>query len=96
MSEEILSSEELVVAVKRCPEWDVENEMLVRGWEFETFEESMEFVNTVADVAEEAFHHPDILIRYNKVKLTLVTHEIGGITAADLEMAVRIDNAVDT
>jgi 4a-hydroxytetrahydrobiopterin dehydratase len=55
----------------------------------------MEFVNVVADIAEAAFHHPDIDIRYSKVKLLLITHEIGGVTEADIEMATRIDTVTD-
>jgi 4a-hydroxytetrahydrobiopterin dehydratase len=50
----------------------------------------MKFVNRVAEIAEEAGHHPDIDIRYNRVTLGLVTHDAGGITAKDAEMAARL------
>lgn len=95
MSEEIIPKNQLSDALKHSPEWDVEGLGITRLWEFEDFNEAMEFVNTVAEVAEEACHHPDIDVRYNKVKLTLVTHEIGGVTEADVEMAGRIDNLCD-
>lgn len=95
MSEEIIPPNELAKELKRCPEWEIEESSITKGWEFEGFGDAMEFVNTVADVAEAAFHHPDINIRYNKVKLLLTTHEIGGVTEADVEMATRFDQLSD-
>ena len=73
-------------------EWREEGESLVRDFELANFREAMAFVNRVAEVAEEANHHPDILVHgWNKVRLTLSTHSAGGITAADLDMARRLD-----
>ena len=95
MSEEVISPIELSCELKRCPEWEVDGDGISRNWEFESFGDAMEFVNVVADIAEAAFHHPDIDIRYSKVKLLLVTHEIGGVTEADVEMATRIDTVTD-
>jgi 4a-hydroxytetrahydrobiopterin dehydratase len=95
MSEEILLKDELSAAVHRCPEWEVSGKEIVRVYEFETFADVMDFVNTVADIAESAFHHPDIDIRYTKVRLALSTHELGGVTEADIEMAGRIDTLTD-
>jgi len=92
MSEEVLKSEELEEALKDCPMWEVEGESIMRRFEFEDFNDAMEFVNLVAEVAEAAQHHPDIDIRYNKVTLHLETHEIHGVTEADVELATRIDN----
>lgn len=62
---------------------------LVREWRFKDFVEAMMFVNRVAAVAEDAGHHPDIDIRYNRVRLGLVTHDAGGITKTDADMAKR-------
>ncbi|MEO1857041.1 MAG: 4a-hydroxytetrahydrobiopterin dehydratase [Rubritalea sp.] len=95
MSEEVISPVELFSELKRCPEWEVDNDGISRLWEFESFEDAMEFVNVVADIAESACHHPDIDIRFTKVKLLLSTHEIGGATEADIEMAKRIDTITD-
>lgn len=50
----------------------------------------MEFVNAVARLAEQANHHPDIDIRYNKVRMSLTSHDSGGVTARDLRMAKQI------
>ena len=72
--------------------WRQEDESLVRDYEFEDFAAAMAFVNQVADAAEEANHHPDILVHgWNKVRLTLTTHDEGGLTDNDHAMAERID-----
>ena len=72
--------------------WQEEDAALVRDWEFKDFAEAMAFVNKVADAAEEANHHPDILIHgWNKVRLTLSTHSAGRITDNDHAMAQKID-----
>ena len=73
-------------------EWRQEGEALVRDNKFKDFAEAMAFVNRVADLAEEANHHPDILVHgWNNVRLTLTTHSAGGLTENDHEMARRID-----
>jgi 4a-hydroxytetrahydrobiopterin dehydratase len=73
-------------------DWRREGESIVRDAEFEDFAQAMAFVNRVADLAEEANHHPDILVHgWNKVRLTLTTHSEGGLTDNDFEMARRID-----
>jgi len=72
------------------PEWKLRDGMLVREWGFPDFVGAMAFVNRVAGVAEEAGHHPNIDIRYNKVRLALVSHDAGGITERDAAMAERL------
>ncbi len=73
-------------------EWREEDGELVREREFANFAEALAYVNRVGDAAEEANHHPDILIHgWNKVRLTLFTHSEGRITDADHAMAERID-----
>ena len=72
--------------------WRQEGESLVHDYEFEDFKAAVAFVNRVADVAEEANHHPDILVHgWNKVRLTLTTHSAGGLTDDDHQLAKRID-----
>jgi 4a-hydroxytetrahydrobiopterin dehydratase len=72
--------------------WRREGESLVRDYEFKDFAAAMAFVNKVADAAEEANHHPDILVHgWNKVRLVLTTHSEGGLTENDHKMAARID-----
>ena len=57
------------------------------------FRAALGFVNRVGDLAEEAGHHPDIDIRYNRVRLALVTHDAGGLTSKDFDLAARADGA---
>jgi 4a-hydroxytetrahydrobiopterin dehydratase len=71
--------------------WSRRGEVLTRTYQFRNFTQAMEFVNRVAGLAESANHHPDIDIRYSKVTLTLSTHDAGGITSNDVELARAID-----
>ena len=72
--------------------WIQEGNEIVREWQFKDFAEAMAFVNRVAAAAEEANHHPDILVHgWNKVRLSLTNHSAGGLTEPDFEMAERID-----
>jgi 4a-hydroxytetrahydrobiopterin dehydratase len=74
------------------PKWKLEGGELVRRTEFSNFVEAMQFVNSVAELAEGAGHHPDIDIRYNKVRLGLVSHDAGGLTERDFDLASAIDS----
>ena len=85
-----LSSAEIDALLKTNPEWKLHQGKLVREWVFKDFVEAMVFVNRVATLAESAGHHPDIDIRYNRVQLSLVSHDAGGITSRDAAMAARI------
>jgi 4a-hydroxytetrahydrobiopterin dehydratase len=72
--------------------WRQEGESLVRDYKFKDFAQAIAFVNAVAGAAEEANHHPDILVHgWNNVRLTLTTHSEGRLTDNDRAMAERID-----
>jgi 4a-hydroxytetrahydrobiopterin dehydratase len=86
-----LDDQELQAAVTKLRKWSLTKGELVREVVFKDFAHAMVFVNGVAELAEGANHHPDIDIRYNKVGLALVTHDSGGITQNDIEMAEAID-----
>ena len=74
-------------------DWREEDAELVRDLEFKDFAAAMAFVNEVAEAAEEANHHPDILVHgWNKVRLTLSTHSAGAVTDADHALATTIDD----
>lgn len=92
---DLLEAAELKTALKKCPEWEFEKDSITRTVEFEEFMDAIDFVNDLAEIAEEAQHHPDIMIRYTKVSLKLTTHDAGGVTDLDIELAQRIDNLVD-
>jgi 4a-hydroxytetrahydrobiopterin dehydratase len=88
---ELLNEEEIGSRLRRLP-WEREGDEIVREQRFEDFKEAIAFVNRVADVAEEANHHPDILIHgWNKVRLSLSNHSAGGLTEMDFTMAERFD-----
>lgn len=89
-NKQTLSQEELSGLTRELPDWKIQDGELVREWTFKDFAAAMAFVNRVADAAEQAGHHPDIDIRYNRVKLALVSHDAGGITARDVAMALKI------
>lgn len=78
-------------ALKMFPEWSETGGAIQRTYAFKDFVESMAFVNRVAQAAEADQHHPDILIRWNKVTLTLSTHDAGGITQKDFDLASKCD-----
>jgi len=87
-----LKEQDLQEALTKLPQWALTNGELVRTWTFPDFVSAIAFVNQVAQQAEAAGHHPDIDIRYNRVKLALVTHDAGGITSNDIEMASNLNN----
>ncbi len=86
----ILSPDEISQKLAEIPQWKVQDRALFRVFSFPDFIAAIRFVNRVADAAEEAGHHPDIDIRYNKVALTLLTHDAGGITTKDFKLAASI------
>jgi 4a-hydroxytetrahydrobiopterin dehydratase len=86
-----LSETEISARVAALPRWRVQSGELVRTFEFRDFRASLAFVNKVGEAAENAGHHPDIDIRYNKVRLALVTHDAGGLTTKDFDLAAVAD-----
>ena len=87
-----LTAEQVESSLADLPDWSEVSGEIQRTYSFSDFAESMSFVNKVADAAEKAQHHPDILIRYNKVTLTLTTHDAGGITEKDFDLAQLADS----
>lgn len=87
----ILGKDELRERLNLLPEWKEEHGEIVRWAEFPDFVAAMDFVNAVAAKAEAAGHHPDIDIRYNRVRLALVSHDAGGLTQRDFDLAESID-----
>jgi len=87
-----LSDIEIQRALGARPGWTRRGNAITRTFEFSTFPAAIAFVDRVAEVAEKMDHHPDIDIRYTKVTLTLSTHDAGGVTESDLQLAEEIDN----
>jgi 4a-hydroxytetrahydrobiopterin dehydratase len=86
-----MSDAEIQSSLVAFPDWSELSGAIQRTFQFTDFVGAMRFVNLVAEAAEQRQHHPDILIRYNKVTLTLSTHDSGGITGKDFELAGVID-----
>jgi 4a-hydroxytetrahydrobiopterin dehydratase len=86
-----LTDPQIQAQMPAVPEWAEVGETIQRTFQFADFAAAMRFVGGVAQAAEESQHHPDILIRYNKVTLTLATHDAGGITAKDFALAKQAD-----
>ncbi|MGH9315722.1 MAG: 4a-hydroxytetrahydrobiopterin dehydratase [Thermoanaerobaculia bacterium] len=92
-----LSEEEARRLLPGTPGWRLEDQgtRLVRRVEFEDFRKAMEFVNRMADIAEQEGHHPDIAIHWNKVDLVLWTHKIGGLHENDFILAAKVDRLLE-
>jgi 4a-hydroxytetrahydrobiopterin dehydratase len=86
-----LDAEALRAAVAKLPGWRVEEGVLTRTFSFPNFVEAMAFVQSLGVEAEQMQHHPDLDIRYSKIKVALVTHDAGGITAKDITLAQTAD-----
>jgi 4a-hydroxytetrahydrobiopterin dehydratase len=78
-------------ALASVPEWKKSGSAISRTFQFKDFPAAMVFVNHIAWLAEAAAHHPDIDIRWNKVKLVLTTHDAGGLTEKDFALARQFD-----
>jgi 4a-hydroxytetrahydrobiopterin dehydratase len=87
-----LTDQQIQQALSTLPNWTLKNGEFVQERTFKDFLAAMAFVNGVAQLAEAAGHHPDIDIRYNRVRLGLVTHDAGGITQNDAALAQKINN----
>jgi 4a-hydroxytetrahydrobiopterin dehydratase len=87
-----LLAEDEIAARLEGSAWGREGDAIVRDLRFGDFAAAIAFVNRVAAAAEEAGHHPDILVHgWNRVRLTLSTHSAGGLTAADFDLAATLD-----
>jgi 4a-hydroxytetrahydrobiopterin dehydratase len=87
---------ELQAGVAGLADWKLEKDQLVRTVLFPDFASAMAFVNRAAELAEEADHHPDMDIRFNKIRFVLTTHSAGGITKMDLDMAARLNSELQS
>jgi 4a-hydroxytetrahydrobiopterin dehydratase len=89
-----LPDSEIKSRLNSLPGWQIESGELERIYMHPDFRAALAFVNKVGELAEKAGHHPDIDIRYNKVRLGLVTHDAGGLTAKDFDLAASVDKVV--
>lgn len=90
----VLSNDQVAAAVRTLDGWELADGSLRRSVTFPSFLEGIEWVRTIAELAELADHHPDIDIRWRTVTFTLVTHSEGGITDKDVALAREINEAI--
>jgi 4a-hydroxytetrahydrobiopterin dehydratase len=86
-----LNGTQIDAALRDLAGWNSTGKDIRKEFKFPNFIEAMGFVNRVAEIAEETNHHPDIEIRYNKVVLSLTSHDVGGVTDRDVRLARSID-----
>ena len=82
---------EITQRLEKLNEWSLEGNAISRVFNFNSFKEALEFINKVGEKSEEMNHHPEIIINYNIVKLSLMTHLSGGLTEKDFALAEEID-----
>ena len=87
----VFSQSDIDLALQKLPGWARRDQAIERVFQFADFAGAIGFVNRVAVAAEAANHHPDITINYNKVTLTLISHDSGGVTQRDIRMAEKIN-----
>jgi 4a-hydroxytetrahydrobiopterin dehydratase len=88
---QLLRAEAVENLLGEVPNWKLRENSIERTFKFSGFQEAIDFVNKVAQEAENMNHHPDIDIRWNKVKLVLSTHSAGGLTNNDFMLATKLD-----
>jgi 4a-hydroxytetrahydrobiopterin dehydratase len=86
---------EAEVLARETPRWSLEDKQIERQFQLKDFRQAMDFVDKVAEIAEAQGHHPDIFISWNKVRLVLSTHKIGGLSRNDFVVAAKIDQLLD-
>ena len=88
----MLSDSELAEAIAGLSGWAREGDVIVKTYELPSFPAAITFVGEIAERAEAADHHPDLDIRYRRVRVALSTHDAGGITEKDVELATEIES----
>ncbi len=91
MERKKLLSEEVLESLKDLSGWTVDGNAIKRRFEFRNFAESLEFVNRVGAIAEEADHHPDITFGWGYAEIATTTHDRGGVTDMDIALARKIE-----
>ena len=92
---EKFTDQQIQAELERCPDWAEVAGAIQRTFQFPDFRASMAFVQALADYAERVQHHPDILVRYDKVTVSVNTHDAGGITAKDFDLAEEADKLAE-
>ena len=92
----LLEKNQLDYFIKKNPSWIIDNKMIKKEFKFDTFIDAFGFMSKVALLSEKMDHHPDWQNTYNQVKISLTTHDKGGITSNDIKLAESIDKIINT
>ncbi|MEB3341178.1 4a-hydroxytetrahydrobiopterin dehydratase [Okeania sp.] len=92
----VLSEIEIQQRLQKLPNWQIKDNKLSYTHQFQNFVEAINFVNCLVTPAETANHHPDIAIYYNQVTINLTTHDLGGLTLLDFDLATTISQLIKT
>ena len=92
----LLEQHQLDYFIEKNPSWIIDNKMIKREFKFDNFIDAFGFMSKVALLSEKMDHHPDWQNTYNKVKINLTTHDKGGITNNDINLAESIDKLINT
>ncbi len=92
MKPRLLTPEDIKSLQADIPEWEVKGKSITRNWQFKNFIDAFGFITKVAMLAETKNHHPKFTNVYSMVKIELSTHDLGGLTTLDIELAQGIDN----
>ena len=84
--------EEAEIEAKAPDGWELDGDQIVRAYEFDDYLNCVDFAARVGEVAEEEFHHPEIIIRYDEVEVRFTNHEAGGVTDQDIRLARLVDD----
>jgi len=87
----LLPDDDVRTRLAALPGWERQGSEIRKTYAFDGFKAAMAFVNRVAELADGIDHHPDILVQYSKVTLTLTSHDSGGLTERDFRLAALID-----
>ena len=93
----LLEEDKISTWMKKVPDWEISDDTkeIYRPVEFNEYMEGVDFVNDVAEIAEDCGHHPDLELGWCKLTIRISTHSLGGLTENDFELAEKIDNLLD-
>ncbi len=86
-----LNLQQISQLLPQLNDWELQEDRILKNFEFDSFKQAISFVNKVAEIAEQENHHPDIEIHYSIVRITLWTHAIKGLSENDFILAAKID-----
>lgn len=88
---QLLDEKHIAIRLAKLHGWKRDGGAIVKEWQFRDFAEAMQFINRIARIAEQHNHHPELYNVYNRVRLRFSTHDAGGLTEKDFQIAEAID-----